>query len=301
MSRVRVLPPLPLADSAPRRRPGPLTVAARIVLALFAYLTVLTVLYVVGLLLEADAGSAWGMVGLAIAEAGALGTVLVVWRAVDRRPLVELGFAREHALRQWLRGAVVGTLMMSFVVLVWFTLIDGAAWQVNPDAGRAVLALAAGFVGFLVQGPAEEVLFRGYVLENVRARWGVWWGVGISSVAFSLLHATNPAFGVLPFINLTLFGAATALYKLRWDNGQLWGVFAIHTLWNWLQQVVFGLPNSGNASSIDSTLFSVHPNVSLPDAISGGGFGPEGTLGATLVLAVLIWATLRRPFPGQAR
>jgi membrane protease YdiL (CAAX protease family) len=239
------------------------------------------------------------MVGLAIAEAGALGSVLVVWRTVDRRPLVELGFARARALRQWLRGAIVGTLMMSFVVLVWFTLIDGAAWQVNPDPGRAVLALVAGFIGFLVQGPAEELLFRGYVLENARARWGVWWGVAISSLSFSLLHATNPAFGVLPFLNLTLFGVATALYKLRWDNGQLWGVFAIHTLWNWLQQVVFGLPNSGTISSTDNTLFSVRPNSSLPDPISGGGFGPEGTLGATLVLAVLIWAALRRPVLGQ--
>jgi hypothetical protein len=145
----------------------------------------------------------------------------------------------------------------------------------------------------MIQGPAEEVLFRGYVLDNARARWGVWWAVAISSVSFSLLHATNPAFGVLPFVNLTLFGVATALYKLRWDNGQLWGVFAIHSLWNWLQQVVFGLPNSGNASSLENTLISVHPNIGLPDPISGGGFGPEGTLGATLVLAILIVVTVR--------
>jgi membrane protease YdiL (CAAX protease family) len=219
---------------------------------------------------------------------------LLVWRAVDRRPLVELGFARDQAVRQWARGAVVGTLMIGLVVFGWFTLIAGAPWQLNPDGGRALLALVAGFVGFMVQGPAEEVLFRGYILENARARWGVWWGIAISSIGFSLLHATNPEFGVLPFVNLTLFGVATALYKLRWDNGQLWGVFAIHSLWNWLQQVVFGLPNSGNTSNIDNTLFSVQPNTSLPDFISGGGFGPEGTLGATFVLAVLIWATMRR-------
>jgi hypothetical protein len=86
---------------------------------------------------------------------------------------------------------------------------------------------------------------------------------------------------------------ATALYKLRVDGGQLWGVFAIHTVWNWLQQVVFGLPNSGNASVADNTLFSVQPNLALPDVVWGGGFGPEGTLAATLVLGALIVAIVR--------
>jgi hypothetical protein len=107
------------------------------------------------------------------------------------------------------------------------------------------------------------------------------------------MHGFNDNFGLLPFINLLLFGLATALYKLRVDGDQLWGVFAIHTIWNWLQQVVFGLPNSGNASLAENTLFSVQPNVDLPAAIWGGGFGPEGTIAATLVLLALIAATLR--------
>jgi hypothetical protein len=86
-----------------------------------------------------------------------------------------------------------------------------------------------------------------------------------------------------------------ALYKARIDRGQLWGVFGIHTVWNWLEQVVFGLPNSGMASQPENVLFVVTPNASLPEAIWGGGFGPEGTLAASLVLVALIAAALRRP------
>jgi hypothetical protein len=97
----------------------------------------------------------------------------------------------------------------------------------------------------------------------------------------------------LPFINLFLFGVATALWKIKVDRGQLWGVFAIHTMWNWLQQVVFGLPNSGMASPPQETLFSAQLNTSLPGPIWGGGFGPEGTLGATIVLLAVIAATFR--------
>jgi len=113
-------------------------------------------------------------------------------------------------------------------------------------------------------------------------------------VAFALFHTRNPALGPLALANLLLFGVATALYKVLVDNGQLWGVFAIHTVWNWLQQVVFGLPNSGITSVADNALFTVTPNTSLPELIWGGGFGPEGTLGATLVLVALILALRRR-------
>ena len=96
---------------------------------------------------------------------------------------------------------------------------------------------------------------------------------------------------MLPFVNLTLFGVAMALYSVRWDHDQLWGVFAIHTVWNWLQQVVFGLPNSGIAVARRQRAVQRRPNTCLPDFVSGGGFGPEGTLGATMVLRVLIGAT----------
>jgi hypothetical protein len=57
---------------------------------------------------------------------------------------------------------------------------------------------------------------------------------------------------------------------------------------------VFGLPNSGNASTPENALFSVTPNTSLPEALWGGGFGPEGTLATTLVLLALIGFSLRR-------
>ncbi|MCA1648105.1 MAG: CPBP family intramembrane metalloprotease [Chloroflexi bacterium] len=146
----------------------------------------------------------------------------------------------------------------------------------------------------MIQGPAEEVLFRGYIFENVRDEWGLPWAVGVSAVTFALFHGRNPALGPLALLNLVLFGVATALYKARVDNGQLWGVFALHTIWNWLQQVVFGLPNSGLAAVPDNALFTLTPNTSLPDVVWGGGFGPEGTLAATLVLLALIGATLRR-------
>jgi membrane protease YdiL (CAAX protease family) len=234
------------------------------------------------------------LIGLGIAEGAALVMVLVLWHFIDKRPIRELGLNGRRALAQWLRGGAVAALMMGFIVLVWYTLLDGATWAVNPDPLRAASVLIGGLGGFVIQGAAEEFIFRGYVFENVRLEWGLRWAVIVSSLAFGLYHAANPSFGVLPLINLILFGAGAALYKVRIDNGQLWGVCGIHSIWNWLQQVVFGLPNSGNVTQPENALFVVTPNTSLPDPIWGGGFGPEGTLAASLVLLALLGLALRR-------
>jgi membrane protease YdiL (CAAX protease family) len=282
-------------------RSGGIVVVARVVGATLAYLAVLFaaeigLLFLVGLsVVPGAAQGPFALLSLAVAEGAAFGAVLLVWRNVDRRPVRELGLQPHGAPRRWLRGAAAAALMMGFIVLAWYALLTGATWDVNPNPLRASAVLIVGLLGFAVQGPAEEVLFRGYVLENLADRWGPWWAVIISSLGFGLLHAPNPNFGLLPFVNLVLFGLATALYKVRVDNGQLWGVFAIHTVWNWLQQVVFGLPNSGIASAADNAVFTLTPNAALPDPISGGGFGPEGTLAASLVLLALIGVTMRRP------
>jgi membrane protease YdiL (CAAX protease family) len=282
------------------RPPAGLIVVARLVAASLGYLAVFStaslLLYFVGITLvpETDRGT-FGLVALGVAEAATIGLVLLLWRFVDGQPLTLLGLDPALAGRQWLRGAGVAALMMGFIVLVWYTLVDGATWDINTDAVRAALVVLGGLAGFAIQGPAEEILFRGYILENIRAQWGLGWAVAVSALGFALWHALNPAFNPVALVNLLLFGVATALYKVRVDRGQLWGVFGIHTVWNWLQQVVFGLPNSGIASTPDNALFTVTPNASAAGPIWGGGFGPEGTLGAALVLLALISASLRQP------
>ena len=134
-------------SSRPVALPAGLLTAARIIGASLAYLAILelTVLlgYALGQTVVPDAArGTFGLLALGVAEAAALATVLLIWRRVDGRPVSELGLdPRCAAGRRWLKGALVAALMMGFIVLFGYTLVDGATWELNRDALHAGLAL----------------------------------------------------------------------------------------------------------------------------------------------------------------
>ena len=149
-------------------------------------------------------------------------------------------------------------------------------------------------VGWIVQGGAEEILMRGWVLPVIGARTRPWIGLLVSSVLFSLLHLLNPGLSVIAVVNLALFGVFAGFYAMR--EGSLWGISALHTVWNWVQGNFFGFEVSGmNASG--GTLINL--TESGADWLTGGPFGPEGGLAVTVVLVIgtaltLFWPSKNR-------
>jgi membrane protease YdiL (CAAX protease family) len=148
------------------------------------------------------------------------------------------------------------------------------------------------FLGWTVQGPAEEILSRGWLLPVIGARHKPLAGILISSAVFAIYHSLNPNIDPVAFLNLFLFGLFTAFYVLY--EGSLWGVFGLHAAWNWAQGNLFGLEVSGMPAA-GGTLFNLMEVG--PDLITGGPFGPEGGLAVTLVLIVsssIIWLLSER-------
>lgn len=215
-------------------------------------------------------------------------------RAVERRPFSSLGLRGSQRARRWARGILIGAGYFG-LSLVLLSLGGGLRWVGFAPAGLAstVSWLIAGFLFFLIQGPAEEILARGYLLQTWGARGGVWVGVALSSIVFASGHVLNPDFNPIALLNLVLFGVVMALYALH--EGSLWGVFGLHTSWNWFQGNVLGLPVSG-------VHFGNAPLMDLDTAgatwWSGGSFGPEGGLAVTLATVLFILALFlagRRP------
>ena len=226
--------------------------------------------------------SAVGFVLLLVAAF--LPVILVVGLWVTRyegRPVWTLGLEPGRALRHYARGALAGLLLFGAAVAIMAELGFTAAQSGDPaQAGAAAIGgvmLVA--VGWAIQSAAEEILCRGWLLPAVGARHGPWLGLLVSSLVFAALHALNPNVGLLALGNLFLFGLFTALYAL--GEGGLWGVCALHAVWNWAQGNLFGFEVSGSAVPGGILVDLMETG---PDEITGGPFGPEGGLAVTAVL-----------------
>lgn len=212
----------------------------------------------------------------------------------ERRHLWTIGLEWPGAVWKYLRGASIGLVMFSVSVGI-FAVMGFAAFETGsaqPQGLAAIGGITVVLVGWVVQGAGEEALTRGFLLPVISTRYGTLAGIVLSSALFMALHLLNSNLSGLALLNLFLFGVFASLYAL--NEGGLWGVFAIHSLWNWAQGNLYGLEVSGSEVNT-ATLFNLREVG--PDWLTGGAFGPEGGVAVTLVLVVscaLVWIAHQR-------
>ena len=213
---------------------------------------------------------------------------LILWawlKFFEKRPFHTMGFEAGDALNKYGRGFFFGLLMFGGSVAI-LALTGSVAFE-NGDPAKQGAAALGGVVlvlaGWLVQGAAEEVLIRGWALPVIGARYKPWVGLLVSSLIFSLLHGLNPGLSAIALVNLALFGVFAGLYAIR--EGSLWGICAIHSVWNWVQGNFFGFEVSGTEAGGGTLLNLMETGA---DWLTGGPFGPEGGLAVTIVLMISI-------------
>jgi membrane protease YdiL (CAAX protease family) len=232
-----------------------------------------------------------------VAMFGAMFAAMWAWlRFWTERPFATLGWDKPVRWSLFLRGVGAAFVMVTVVCGV------SAAWGVTSSPGLlskigpAAYALRlASLLAFFVQGPAEETLFRGWLMPVIGVRYRPWIGVIGSSMLFSLAHGLNRGMTMFGFVNLFLFGLCAAVFALR--DGSLWRAGAWHGAWNWTMGDLFGFtldgsPRIGLFTSMDAR---------GPAIISGGAFGPDGGLVCSAVLLTAIVFLSCRPASGRDR
>jgi uncharacterized protein len=218
----------------------------------------------------------------------ALAATAVMLRSFDARPWADVGLAREAARppvvgRGWSIGfAAIGAACAILFAVGWL--------RIAPSEPGSSLAAAARITVFLVPAAlAEEVLCRGYLLTVLRDRLGTFIAVGATSVAFGVLHVSNPGWTVASVGIVTLAGIFLAAVRVAYDS--LYAAWAAHLAWNWVMAVPLHAPVSGlRFESPDYRTVEAGP-----DWITGGAWGPEGGFAAVLgMLACLYFLYSRR-------
>ncbi|HYO16943.1 MAG TPA: CPBP family intramembrane glutamic endopeptidase [Thermoanaerobaculia bacterium] len=223
-------------------------------------------------------------------------------RSLDRRPIVSLGVrwpvgGPPVALRQLVTLplatlALLGAWLAAVLALppslakVGFggtseVFASGPSWWPLPP----VLLLPLLLLGFLVQGGLEEWIVRGYVYRALKDLWQPWAAALASSILFSFLHATNPNISAVALVNIVLAGMILAALVER--SGSLWGATLAHGVWNFSVACLLSAPVSGFEAF---HLFDV--SFRGDDLLTGGEFGPEGSLVLTafgILLTAALW------------
>lgn len=204
--------------------------------------------------------------------------VILFCRFAQKRKLSSLGFVKEGAGIEYLKGAALGFAMFSAAVL-----ICALTGSVKLSFARGAFSLPMLFLfaaGYMAQGMAEETLCRGYFMVSLGRRYSMELAALISAVAFGALHALNPGVSSLAIFNIILFGIFASLCFIRTEN--IWLVGALHSFWNFSQGNIYGIKVSGLET--DCSVFS-SVMAEGGDLFHGGAFGLEGGLAVTIVLA----------------
>ncbi len=206
-------------------------------------------------------------------------TVLLV-KMFEKRPLHSVGLPLHKRMPVELaQGVIVGGIMMSTVFIVQyaggFIELEWRGFTSIDLAGIIVTSLTI----FIITGFSEELFFRGYpfqtLVESIKAPAAVI----IMSVAFSIAHMANPNTTALGLFNIFLAGVWLSIAYLK--TRTLWFPVGLHVSWNFFQGTIFSYPVSGHMFEEQSLFIA---SLSGPALLTGGEFGPEGSVIATLVL-----------------
>jgi membrane protease YdiL (CAAX protease family) len=178
------------------------------------------------------------------------------------------------------RGALLGFGLFTAVIVNIAVLGD---YRVD---GWGSWSGAIALLGFMAAAAVtEEVLFRGVLFRTVERRLGTWWALVLTGVLFGASHLLNPHASLWGAIAIAVEagGMLAAAYAA---TRTLWLPIGLHFAWNFAEGGLFGTDVSGT----NQPQGLLHGVTSGSTWITGGDFGPEGSLYS--VLAGIIVTTV---------
>ena len=180
-------------------------------------------------------------------------------------------------------GVVPAVLAMAIAVPA-----GHAAWSLDGGTRAQWSASVLSFALLLVPAAfAEEVVFRGVGYVTLSKAFGRVGPALALSLLFGAAHLRNPNVTGLAIANVAIAGIF--LSAAFWLPGGIWAATGVHLGWN-ITLAALGAPVSG----IDFTLPMLDYAVGGPGWLTGGTFGPEGGVIATVIVGTAAVVLLKR-------
>ncbi|CAL9633909.1 CPBP family intramembrane glutamic endopeptidase [Streptomyces sp. enrichment culture] len=209
-----------------------------------------------------------------------------VVRRTERRQALDVAPKGAVAKTGW--GTLIGAGMFTAVMV---NLLTSGHYEVD---GLGSVQNAIGLVGFMAGAAAtEEVVYRGVLFRIIEEHIGTYTALLLTGVVFGASHLLNEDATVWGAVAIAVeagFMLAAAYAATR----SLWLTIGVHFGWNFAAAGVFSTVVSGNGDNkglLDATM-------SGPELLTGGDFGPEGSVYSVgfgvLLTLVFLWLAHRR-------
>jgi len=189
---------------------------------------------------------------------------------IERRKSYEITL--NDNFKEFCMGFIISLGLVGSMVLLMFVL--GYYKINNLNSGKIVLDS----IFFFGMGAFIQVLFfRIIVFRLAEELFGSWIALILISLIFGIAHLVNENATIgtsLAIMIMDVLLIAAFIYTRR-----IWFVWGLHMSWNFFQDGIFGMPNSG----VTQFPSWIDPIISGPKWITGGNFGIEASYIAILM------------------
>ena len=228
---------------------------------------------------KAEAGSGFFYLSFIM---NAIVSAAMVWlfrKIIDRRSFESMGFAIDKNGAHAAAGFFLGIFLLCAGTCILFFSKNLQWTDINFNGNDLFISFGL----MMIVAFYEELVFRGYILNNLLESLGKWPALAISATIFALAHLANPNFSIVAAINILLAGVLLGLNYIYTKN--LWFAIALHFSWNFFQGPILGYEVSGMPLK---SLFE--HEVMGSELLTGGKFGFEGSIIATILQVLAIVA-----------
>jgi membrane protease YdiL (CAAX protease family) len=215
---------------------------------------------------------AWTSYPVAIlVPAAALGLYALAVKLGEQRAVSELALTR--APLDLILGGVIGFGFMSLsLIILWVLRLNAVA------GGRWRDGFFYLIYNSYISGVLEELGFRAILLRLLARMFGPIPGLFISAALFALAHASHaPPVAVA----LLIINGGLLLGVLYMVSGSLWLPIGAHIAYDFTEWSLFGVGDHDG-------ILTVTPSLHYPIWLTGGSFGPDGSVLSALVSAAFI-------------
>ena len=184
-----------------------------------------------------------------------------------------------------LKGILIG-LLLGFGTNGFCVLMSVLTGDIKLSYnGIDPLVLVVFLIAVFIQSSSEELTDRIYLYQKLRRRYrNPLIAILFSAIVFMAMHIPNPGFTAVAGSQIFLVGVVWALIVYYYDS--VWVAFWFHAAWNYTQNIIFGLPNSGIVS--EYSIFKLEAASARDGLFYNVNFGVEGSIGSSLILLVVI-------------